>query len=308
MGLGLSFLSNERRRDRCYALFLSVIMFKEKLIVKRVINNNIVIAENRKGQEVVAIGKGLGFHKHVHDVIFPNEVQKEYVLLKNSNYIFQTLEQIPFEIIELTQRIIDVAQEELQNTFSVNLVVALADHINFSINQYHAGLTVPVLVNEEIKRFYKEEHTIGKKAVQMINEAFDIQLGNEEAVSIAFHLIVATEKRSNHDSVMIMKGVTEIIDIIEEDLQFTLDEESIAYSRFIIHLKYFMRSILFEQVKITNDSYIEILSPLEEKNEQAVRCVKKISEYVLKNYDYKMLNKDRLYLTIHIIRVLDREE
>lgn len=283
-------------------------MYKEKLIVKRIINNNIVIAENHSGQELVAIGKGLGFYKNAHDTIYPNEVQKEYVLLNNSSYIFQTLEQLPFEIIELTQKIIDIAQEELHNTFSVNLVVALADHINFSINQYKAGVSVPVLVNEEVKRFYKDEYKVAKTGIKMINEMFKINLSNEEAASIAFHLIVATEKRSNRDSVMIMKGVTDIISIIEADLGVSLDEESVAYSRFVTHLKYFMRSILFDQVKITNDPVIEMLSPLEENNEQAVLYVNKISDYVLKNYEYKMLNKDRLYLTIHIIRVLDRAE
>ena len=40
-------------------------MFEKNLTVKRVINNNIVIAENGKGQEIVAIGKGLGYCKDI---------------------------------------------------------------------------------------------------------------------------------------------------------------------------------------------------------------------------------------------------
>ena len=38
-------------------------MLKDTLLVKRIINNNIVIAEDFKGHEVVAIGKGLGFSR-----------------------------------------------------------------------------------------------------------------------------------------------------------------------------------------------------------------------------------------------------
>lgn len=290
---------------KCQTLFITVGMLKEKLLVKRIINNNIVIAENFSGQELVAIGKGLGFRKNICDVILPNEVQKKYVLLNHSNYIFQTLEQIPFEIIEITEKIIDVAQCELHNVFSVNLVVALADHINFSIHQYRSGLEAPVLENEEIKRFYKEEYAIGKKAIEIINETLQVHLMKEEATAIAFHLIVATEKRSNRDSVKIMKGVGKMIGMIEATLQIHLDEDSNTYARLVIHLKYFIRSILFEQVKSTNDHLQGILAPLEKFNPEAVRCVEKISEYVMEHYKYNMMNEDRLYLLIHIIRVLE---
>lgn len=279
-------------------------MLREKLIVKRIINNNIVIAESYNGQELVVIGKGLGFHKDAYDVIQEREIQKKYVLMNHSNYIFQTLEQVPFEIIELTEKIIDIAQVELHNTFSVNLVVALADHINFSVNQCRAGLEMPVLMDEEVKRFYKDEYEIGKMAIKMINEAMCVSLTKEEATAIAFHLIVATEKRSNRDSVKIMKGVAKMIELIELHLQMKLDEDSNVYTRLIIHLKYFMRCILFEQEKSANDELLKILSPLEEINLQAVQCVEKISEYVLMSFDYKMMNEDRLYLLIHLIRIL----
>ena len=104
-------------------------MFEKNLTVKRVINNNIVIAENGKGQEVVAIGKGLGYRKCQYDNILPHEVTKTYLLMNSSNYLFRTLEEIPYEIIELTQKIIDVAQRDLNNRYNVNLVVAMADHI-----------------------------------------------------------------------------------------------------------------------------------------------------------------------------------
>ena len=108
-------------------------MFEKNLTVKRVINNNIVIAENGKGQEVVAIGKGLGYRKCQYDNILPHEVTKTYLLMNSSNYLFRTLEEIPYEIIELTQKIIDVAQRDLNNRYNVNLVVDMADHINFSV-------------------------------------------------------------------------------------------------------------------------------------------------------------------------------
>ena len=100
----------------------------------------------------------------------------------------------------------------------MNLLSGLADHINFSIMQYKQGLQTSKLVNEEVKRFYKEEYLIGIYAVNLINEKFDIQLPKDEATSIAFHLITATENKSNHQALVIMQGVSDIIKIVENYL------------------------------------------------------------------------------------------
>lgn len=281
-------------------------MAKDDIHVIRVINNNIVIAKNGQGQEYIVIGKGLGFRKKVNDRIYPDEVQKRYVLLNNSNYIFHTLEYIPFEVLELTEKIVDLAQDTLKSSFNVSLVVALADHINFSVTQYQLGIKLPVLVNEEIKRFYKEEYGLGQQAVSMINSTLNINLAKEEAASIAFHLIAATEKRSNHDALKIMNGVSAIIEIVEKELEIVIDEDSAAYTRFVIHLKYFMRCVLFEQVKLSNDSLNQVLFTLESINDKASQCVLAIVTYILERYDYVVTKEDQLYLLIHVIRVLEQ--
>ena len=285
-------------------------MLREKYIVKRIVNNNIVIAENYKGQEVVAIGKGLGFRKSKYDTVFQNEVMKTYVLVEGSNkgQILSLFEQIPFEIIELTQRIIDMAQKELNVKFNVNLIVALSDHINFSVNQYKAGFDLPTLVNEEIKRFYKEEYQVGRKAIKMINETLNISLKDDESTSIAFHLITATEKRSNHDSLKIMKGVNEIIQIVEDNFSVKLDEDSLAYSRFIIHLKFFMKTILFDEIKRNDGVLASLISQVTKEYDKANRCVDKIADFVLENYNYQLSDEDRLYLVIHIVRILEQPQ
>ena len=73
-------------------------------------------------------------------------------------------------------------------------------------------------MNEEVKRFYKEEYHIGEIAVQMINERFQILFPKDEATAIAFHLITATENKSNHQMMIIMKAVSDIVKIVEDYL------------------------------------------------------------------------------------------
>lgn len=51
------------------------------LIVDKIVNNNIVIAKDFRGREVVAIGKGVGFRKRKNEAVHRSEIMKTYVLL-----------------------------------------------------------------------------------------------------------------------------------------------------------------------------------------------------------------------------------
>ena len=132
--------------------------------------------------EVVAIGKGVGFRKRKNEAVHRSEIMKTYVLLdKVDSGVLTLFEEIQFEVIETSQKIIDYAQEKLNVKFNVNLLMSLSDHINFALIQYRQGNHVPKLVNEEVKRFYKEEYHIGEIAVQMINERFQILFPRKQA-------------------------------------------------------------------------------------------------------------------------------
>ena len=123
------------------------------LIVDKIVNNNIVIAKDFRGREVVAIGKGVGFRKRKNEAVHRSEIMKTYVLLdKVDSGVLTLFEEIQFEVIETSQKIIDYAQEKLNVKFNVNLLMSLSDHINFALIQYRQGNHVPKLVNEEVNR------------------------------------------------------------------------------------------------------------------------------------------------------------
>ncbi|MPM98342.1 Transcription antiterminator LicT [bioreactor metagenome] len=159
------------------------------------------------------------------------------------------------------------------------------------------------MINEEIKRFYKEEYAIGLKALEMINQHYQIKLPNDEASSIAFHLINASEGSELNDSVKIMQGVNDILAIVETDLGTKLNEESLDYSRFIIHLKFFMKKVLFN-VGFTDNSVNNVIySELIRENELLVNCMAHIKKYIEQKYSYTPSSEDCLYLMIHIVKI-----
>ena len=48
--------------------------------VTKIVNNNIVISEDKNHNEVVLMGKGLGFQKHKGDEIKLSQIEKTYVM------------------------------------------------------------------------------------------------------------------------------------------------------------------------------------------------------------------------------------
>ena len=79
------------------------------------------------------------------------------------------------------------------------------------------------------------------------------------------------------------------------------------YSRFIIHLKFFMRSILFERKTRTDNIPDSIYKSLQLKNTVASQCVEKIAEYVSETYGYDPTEDDKLYLLVHVLRTVEQK-
>lgn len=277
----------------------------------KVVNNNIIIVKDSNGREMIAIGKGLGFKKSKNDVVYPDEVMKTYVYVDRQKNLNLTLfEEVSFEIVEVAQHIIDYATNTLKQKYNVNLLVSLSDHIDFSVKQFREGNNTVKLFNEEIKRFYKEEYQVGKYAINYINQTLNVELSKDEATSIAFHLIVASQEKTNIETRELLEGVNRIVDITMKHLGKQIDEDSLAYSRYIIHLKFFLSRIVSSQTSNGSSELTNIFGQLVTKYECVEKCISEISEYINEKFNYVCTDEDCIYLMIHIVRLheLQREE
>ncbi len=272
----------------------------------RVINNNIIIVKDLNGREMIAIGKGLGYKKNKKDFVYSDEIMKTYIYVdkqKVSNLVL--FEEIPFEIVEIAQKIIDYATTTLKQKYNVNLLANLSDHINFSVSEYYKGNITPKLVNEEVKRFYKEEYQVGIYAIELINLILGVELQKDEATSIAFHLIVASEETTNFKTRDLMISVRKIVDITKLYLKTEIDEDSLAFSRYVIHLKFFLSRIINKQTIDNTSELSGIFGQLATKYKEVENCVFEIKEFIFDKYNYNCTNEDCIYLMIHILRLYE---
>lgn len=75
------------------------------------INNNVVICMDDYGRELVAFGKGLGFPAAPYELTDLSKVQRTFYNI--SPQYLTMLDAFPYDVLELTASIVDVAKGEL---------------------------------------------------------------------------------------------------------------------------------------------------------------------------------------------------
>lgn len=274
--------------------------------INKIINNN-VISVTQNNQERVVMGKGIGFQKEEGDIVEESKIDKIFDL--NNQEIsdrFKTLLiEVPIEIVQAVEKIIEVAKIEYHKELSDTIYVALTDHINFAIERQEEGMAIKNGLLWEIKKFYPTEYEIGMRGLDWIEEIAGAKLPEDEAGFIAIHLLNA-EHNNLADYNHVTEMVQNILSLVKYHFRLDFDEESLTYFRFVTHLKFLAQRILSKNP--LNTSEIELYDIVKEKYKDAFKCVKKIEVFLMKKYQYEMTKDEALYLTIHIQRLISRNE
>ena len=101
--------------------------------ISKVINNNVLSAFDENGQEVVLMGRGLGFKAKTGDDIDESRVQKVFCIENSalSRQFQEMISNIPMEHMQISADIISYAKNECGMELNQSIYVALTDHINF---------------------------------------------------------------------------------------------------------------------------------------------------------------------------------
>lgn len=273
--------------------------------ITRVINNNVICAVNERNQERILLGSGIGFQKKKDDIVDKNKIEKEFFLKSKSvaGKLYSLLTQIPMEHMRVTENIIKYARETLNYEFNENIYILLTDHISFAISRQQSGFPFDNVFLWEVKRFYTEEFKVGLKALQFIKEELNVDLPEDEAASIAMHIINSElGAESLRDVVKVTELIQSVLNIIRYQYKIDFDEDDLNFNRFINHLKFFGYRVLNSDNVIGNeDKDFEEMVKIRYPNEY--ECSLKIAE-LLKNKYNKILNSEELvYITVHIKRI-----
>lgn len=272
--------------------------------IKKVLNSSVVLAEDQQGKEFILLGKGIGYGQKTGNVIEEHQTTQMFIPVENVKVkeFLGLLDSISPVFIELTQQIINYAEDKLNTRLNIGVYFTLMDHLNFAVERYKKNINITNRVYWEIKNYYPEEFKIGVFALKLMNERLVIDLPIEEAANIAFHLINAQgEEKESKDGMRYAKMIGSIVNLARYTFNINMDEENIHYTRFITHIKYFVER--FYADKMLDDKDNVLFEQIANLYPNAMSGAFKIKEYIEQVNGKTIPNEELAYLAVHIHRL-----
>lgn len=271
-------------------------------------NNNVVLAETKGQSETIVMGKGIGFQKKSGDAIEEEFIEKKFVIQEDepAEYLKAVYQTLPVEESDAVFAIVVKAEQDLQQTFDSNVYLTLADHIHYAIQRTAEGISLKNPLAWEVRRFYRREYELGKESLAIIEKYTGTVLDADEAASIALHFVNAQkEGQLIEETIKVTRIVQDILNIIRLHFGIVFEEESISFNRFMTHLQYFSQRVVSKETYQTSQDTF-LLEQIKSNYPDALKCTEKIAVYIAESYQFQVSPDEKVYLTIHIHRVVNQ--
>lgn len=273
------------------------------LILKK-INNNVALASTDTGEEVVVFGKGVGFHEMPYELEDESVIQRVFRDVDEKS--IDGFEGISDEVLLVASDIVALADKALDCKLAGNLVISLADHLQYAVECAGEGVAIENPLSHEVAFVYPRETELGHRGVEIVLDRLGVELPESEVTSIALHLVNAEVDGmgSAQDMDLVMKS-TVILEratqIIEGQLGQKLDRTSYAYVRFVAHLRFLIRRLMRGSCKETENS--GLFRQAARDFPDAYRCAAGVNEYLKRDYNWSCSDEEMLYLMMHVNRL-----
>jgi beta-glucoside operon transcriptional antiterminator len=274
------------------------------MLALKKINNNAVICKDNGGQEMIAMGRGIGFGT------LPREISLEEIdrtFYDVSPRYVEVMKNLPTEVVMLSGEIINAAKGDLPYELSPNAVFTLADHIEFALERARKKIYVHMPLAFDVEQMYPKEYRIGEYALRKIQKKFGIRLSKNEVTGIALNLLnsKAAEESGSGSEFSDEEMLEDITELIEDDLHVLVDRTTFSYSRYATHLQY-----LFDRIhkgEALNTDNLQIFASVWEEYPEVVSCVENISRHISQAWNCEVTEEEKLYLILHVNRVCMKE-
>lgn len=275
------------------------------MLIEKIINNNIISARDEKGIELVAMGKGIGFGQKAGNEIADDKIEKIFKLenVDDSEKFKKLLASLPIEYIRLSNQIITYAKETLGIKLNQNVYLALTDHISFAIERQKEGMFFSNALYEEIKLFYPNEYLVGKHALYLIEDQTGCCLAEDEAASIALHIVNAELNTEISTTFLITKMMREMMEIIEDKMKVPFISEY-PRDRLITSLKHLAKRLISEEPLKGRDD-LRLYQFVKENYPKEYDLIDKVNRYIENSYHCSMTEEEKIYLALNVKRMND---
>ncbi len=208
--------------------------------VLKTINNNVVSCLDSDGRELVVMGRGLGFRARTGDHLDPADAEKIFRMdsPEEVSRLKNLFSQLPAELLELCNRIIDHATEALGHRLNESVYLTLTDHVHFAIDRIRKNMAFPNPLMTEVRVFYPREFAVGKYALELIRNEQNVNLPEDEAANIALHIVNAEYGSSLNMTIRAVQILQPVVEILNHWQGLNLNRDHLFYDELMVHLKF----------------------------------------------------------------------
>lgn len=277
--------------------------------ITQIVNNNLVFSEDSQGNEIIVVGKGIGFHGKKGDPLNPETIQKIFTMKDEAekDRFITMIREIPAEVITFGIQVTDyIAGCSSKSIHKKHLLLPLVDHIHTTLERYRQGIHFDNNVLWNVRFLYREEFKIAQDVTDMMISTFGLPIDEGEANYITLHIINAELDLEAQDGYRANAIIEIAVNTVEEHLDLTLDRESVDFARFITHLQFFAKRMI--QNTFWDEGEDEISRLVRRQYKIAYECARQIIARLERQYAIQVDEKECTYLTIHIARLLNAGE
>ncbi|POH57620.1 transcriptional antiterminator [Arthrobacter glacialis] len=272
--------------------------------IKRVYNNNVLLAELSDGSEMVLVGKGIGFNHKPGEAVDLETADQRFVPDGSyaASHVADILSDAPLEQIELVQEIMAMAQTELKLEPRQSLLVPILDHLGFAVQRARDGIKVDFPLRWEVAQLYPAEGNLGRRVVALIMERLGVQLQEDEWVAFALHFVNQQWSKADFSKTVSMtETIARAFSLLSVRWGKNIDENALSASRFVTHLRYlFARSA---EATGANSIRVDVLASVRQAYPEAADAALEVAKLIGGALRRELGDDEVSYLALHTSRL-----
>ncbi|HEY8892850.1 MAG TPA: PRD domain-containing protein [Clostridium sp.] len=268
--------------------------------VLKSLSSNVVVSE-KENNVYVLFGKGIGFGKKPGELITKeSNIEQKFIKIDDSekaNYV-EILKNVEGQILAVTEEIICLAEDILDEKLASRIHVGLGDHISFAMKRMELGIDIVNPFLNEIHTLYPDEYKIAEKGTNLIKEKLNVEFPESEIGFITLHIHSARVNEEVSQSLKYTRIIKEVIEYIEEILGIKAKQKSMEYARLVSHLRYALD-------RIENDKVLKniMLESVKTEMSKEFSISEKVCEFISEKLSKKVCEDEVGYITMHIHRL-----
>lgn len=277
---------------------------KKSYNIKHILNNSSIIVDGFLTEKIL-MGKGIGFGRKPGDTLpLGSEYEKSYQLLAKTNDFYRIINGYDDNVVEMVMDTIEQMMQRNTGEFTTHDLVTIADHLAAMFLRILNGEAILSFFSVETKTLYPETFKQAEEIAEIILENHKVDMPEGEVAYIALYLENVKSDGAKREVEKMSSILSQLDDLFSLEEYSDIDRDSMAYSRFLIHIRLVVR---IDGARKTSLS--RVISNAVLTTYTGYRLLaEKIIEIIESEAEYKLKEAELVYLIIHLVNLFNEEE